>query len=109
MKRATILAASLAVLVGTSVLQQPALARFTIYQRQVRLQKETAQGLKANELTKKEYDDLESSLADISARIEKMKSKNAGKLSIKDQKKIEKSLNDVSVRITKLKLEKRVK
>jgi TolA-binding protein len=109
MKRSTILVASLALLVGTSVLQQPALARWTIYERQVRLQKETTQGLRANELTQKEYTDLKESMADISVKIEKMKSKNGGKLIIKDQKKIEKSLNDVSVKITKLRLEKRVK
>jgi septal ring factor EnvC (AmiA/AmiB activator) len=109
MKRTDIFAASLALLIGISTLQQPAQARYTINERQVRLQKEISQGVKANELTKKEADDLKSSMADIDSRIAKMKEKNAGKISIKDQKKLEKSLNDVSVKITKLRLDKRVK
>jgi septal ring factor EnvC (AmiA/AmiB activator) len=109
MKRTDIFAASLVLLIGISTLQQPAQARYTINQRQVRLQKEISQGVKANELTQKEADDLKSSMADIDSRIAKMKEKNAGKISIKDQKKLEKSLNDVSVKITKLRLDKRVK
>jgi 5-bromo-4-chloroindolyl phosphate hydrolysis protein len=108
MKRTSIITAGLALLIGISTLQQPAQAGWTIYQRQVRLKKEAAQGMKANELTKKEYDGLLESLEDINTRIRKMKEKNAGKLSIKDQGKIERSLNDISVKITKLRLEKRV-
>ncbi|HEY9731249.1 MAG TPA: hypothetical protein V6C89_05020 [Drouetiella sp.] len=108
MKRTSIFAAALGLLISASALQQPAQAGWTIYERQVRLKKEVAQGMKANELTKKECDGLYDSLNGINERIQKMKSKNNGKLSIKDQGKIERSLNDVSVRIQKYRLEKRV-
>lgn len=108
MKRTSIIAAALGLLLGVSALQQPVQAGWTIYERQVRLKKEVAQGMKANELTKKEYEGLMDSLTHINERITKMKAKNFGKLSIKDQGKIEKSLNDVSVRIQKYRLEKRV-
>ncbi|MBS2001669.1 MAG: hypothetical protein U0103_02570 [Candidatus Obscuribacterales bacterium] len=108
MKRTSIFAAVLGLLVSISALQQPAQAGWTIYERQVRLRKEVSQGMKANELTKKEYDGLNDSLTKIDERIKKMKAKNLGKLSIKDQGKIEKSLNDVSLKIQKYRLEKRV-
>lgn len=108
MKRTSILAAALALLVGASAMQLPAQAGWTIYERQVRLKKEVGQGMKANELTKKEYDGLLNDLSNVNERIKKMKSKNFGKLSIKDQGKIERSLNDISVKIQKYRLEKRV-
>ncbi|HEY9679862.1 MAG TPA: hypothetical protein V6C76_17800 [Drouetiella sp.] len=107
MKRTSILVAAMAMLIGFQTLQ-PAEARYTIYQRQVALQRDIQKGVHANELTKDEYESLKDSMADISKRIEKMKSKNFGKLSIKDQGKIERSLNDVSVKIQKLRLAKRV-
>lgn len=73
MKRTSIFAAALGLMIGASALQQPAQAGWTIYERQVRLKKEVAQGMKANELTKKEYDGLNESLNDINERIKKMK------------------------------------
>lgn len=107
MKRSSIFAIALTLVIGFATVQQ-AQARFTIYQRQVRLQSEVKQGMRANELTKREYDSLRSDLADISDRIARMKEKNFGKLSIKDQGKIERALNDVSVKLTKYRLNKRV-
>lgn len=110
MNRSKLFASLLVIPAAWSFLQLPGQAakKWTVTQRQEQLAKETGTGEKANELTKKEADDVRSDLADISSRIAKMKEKNGGKLSYKDEGKIEKALNDVSLKIQKLKLQKRV-
>lgn len=80
----------------------------TITDRQVVLRKKVAAGQKANELTAKEATKLNDGLDEVSADIEKMKTKNAGKLSYKDEGKIEKRLNGISLKLDKLQLQKRV-
>jgi septal ring factor EnvC (AmiA/AmiB activator) len=82
--------------------------KWTIYERQVDLQKRIEKGEKSNELTKKEADKLRDRMADIKDRVEKWTAKNGGKLTYKDQGKIEKDLNKVSTDLTKWSLEKRL-
>ena len=82
--------------------------KFTIYERQVTLNKEIDAGQKSGDLTLKEATKLKEEAAGISESIEKSKEKNAGKISIPDQNKIEKQLNKLSLNIQKKKLQKRV-
>jgi hypothetical protein len=82
--------------------------KFTIYERQVTLNKEIDAGQKSGDLTLKEATKLKDEASGISECIEKCKEKNAGKISIPDQNKIEKSLNKLSLNIQKKKLQKRV-
>jgi septal ring factor EnvC (AmiA/AmiB activator) len=82
--------------------------KWTIYERQVKLNQEIAQGLKSGDLTDKEATKLKDEAANISERIQKSKDKNAGKISVPDETKIEKDLNKLSLNIQKKKLQKRV-
>jgi hypothetical protein len=82
--------------------------KFTIYERQVKLNQEIDAGQKSGDLTLKEATKLRDEASGISECIEKCKEKNAGKISIPDQNKIEKQLNKLSLNIQKKKLQKRV-
>jgi hypothetical protein len=112
LQRKQLVAISLAVTTALGLfLSQAVEARkkqWTVTERQVQLQKETTAGEKANELTKKEADDIREDLAKIQTKIDKAKEKNGGKLSYKDEAKTEARLNDVSLKIQKFKLAKRV-
>lgn len=99
--------ASLLVCFSVSALDAQA-KKWTIYERQVQLNKEIDQGIKSGDLTSKEGEKLKNEAADISERIAKAKNKNDGKISVPDQSKIEKDLNKLSLNIQKKKLQKRV-
>lgn len=83
--------------------------KWTITQRHEALSKEIAKGEKSGELTLKEAEGLRSECDKITARIDKMKSKNGGKLSYTDENRLEKDLNKLSQRIQAKELAKRVK
>ncbi len=112
MIRRTSLSLTLALLSGATALIHPPAAqakKWTITQRQDRLKKEIAGGLKSGDLTQKEASSLTDEETNIEAKEVKMKEKNGGKLSVPDQNKLEGMLNKLSLRIQKLKLSKRVK
>src|SRR5438477_7844978 len=71
--------------------------KWTIYERQVKLNDEIAAGQKSGDLTLKEATTLHDDAEDISKSIAKMKDKNAGKLTYKDETNIEKRLNKLSL------------
>lgn len=102
----TLILNALTALTCVSVLT-PALANWTVEQRQYQLMQDINAGQKGKQLTAKEADKLRKRLAHVARKKAKMKEKGDGKLTENDKRELESDLNDVSVAITKLKLEKR--
>lgn len=82
--------------------------KYTIYDREVSLERKINAAYKANQLTLKEADGMKNKLKDIKEDEQNMKSKNGGKLSYENMNDIEKDLNKVSNKLNKKMLEKRV-
>lgn len=114
MKRQLLSLLLLVTVCGGAASVQPACAKgpskkvYTVTDRQVELRNKVAAAAKANELTAKEAEKLNSTLTDIDEDIVRMKAKNGGKLSYKDEGKVEKRLNTVSIDLQKYQLKKRV-
>ncbi len=85
----------------------PALAAWTIDQRQFQLMQDINQAQKTKQISEKDANKLRKKLSNIARKKTKMKEKGAGSLTDKDKRDLESDLNDVSVEITKLKLDKR--
>lgn len=110
MKRVTVSALVALSILLTCAYQVDAKAapKYTITDRQTALRQKVAGGIKKNELTAKEADNLNGRLNDLDVAIAKMKTKNNGQLSYKDQGKVEKKLNGISLDLQKYQLAKRV-
>jgi len=90
--------------VGSSF--SPAFAKkWTVTQRIDKLSAEVKEGRKAYELTDKQVDILNKDIADVQAKINVMKQKNAGQLSIPDTRKVHQMLNDISINTLRYRLE----
>jgi hypothetical protein len=107
MKTRTIFALSLLVAFAVSPSTVQA-KKYSIYDREVCLEKKIDSAYKANQLTLKEADSLKDKIREIKEEEEKMKDKNGGKLSYENQTSLEKNLNKVSEKLQKRMLEKRV-
>jgi hypothetical protein len=83
--------------------------KWTVTQRQNKLEAEINAGQKSGDLTFKQANNFRNDLANVLDREAKMEANNNGRLSDVDQNKIEKELNGISVNIQKKKLAKRVK
>jgi len=81
--------------------------KYTIYDREVALERKIESAYKANQLTLKEADGLKAKIKDIKDDEQKMKDKNGGKLSYENMHDVENSLNKVSEKLQKKQLEKR--
>lgn len=94
-------------LFGGSSLFSPSVdaKRWTVTQRIEALSKEIEEGRKANELTAKQVESLKKFVADIQAKMDKMKAKNGGKLSIPDTKKLHDDMTDLSTKIYRQRME----
>src|SRR5271156_3044692 len=73
--------------------------KYTIYDREVSLEKKIDTAYKANQLTLKEADSLKKKIQDVKETEQTMKDKNGGKLGIEDTTTLEKSLNKISVKL----------
>lgn len=79
--------------------------KWTVTERLEKLSKEIDEGRKANELTVKQETSLKTMIADLKAKMEKMKAKNGGKLSVPDTKKLHDDMTDISVKTMKMRLD----
>ncbi len=81
--------------------------KYTIYDRQVALEKKIDKAYKDNQLTLKEADNLKGKIKSVKEEEEKMKNKNGGKLSYEDNTTLEKDLNKISDKLHRKMLDKR--
>jgi hypothetical protein len=81
--------------------------KYTIYDREVALERKIDKAYKANQLTLKESDSLKNKIKDIKENEQDMKNKNGGKLSYENMNDLEKSLNKVSNKLNQKMLDKR--
>lgn len=113
MKREIIIGASILLGLGLAAMPDSAearrhLAKYSLTDRQVSLEKKVDGAFAANQLTLKESDDLKGRLKWVKDEEQKMKDKNGGKLSYKDKTTLERSLNGISEKLQKKMLDKRV-
>ncbi len=99
---------ALALIVAFAISPCAQARKYSIYDRQVSLEREIKRAYKANQLTLKEADNLKSKLQDVKEEEQKMKDKNGGKLSYENTTSIEKDLNKISEKLQKKMLDKRV-
>lgn len=105
MKTSAMLALSLVVACAVSPAAQA--RKYTIYDRQVVLERKIDSAFRANQLTLKEADSLKDKLKNVKEEEQRMKQKNGGKLSYENQTSLERDLNKISEKLHKKELEKR--
>jgi hypothetical protein len=106
MKTNSIFALSLVIAFAVSPCAQA--KKYSVYDREVSLERKIDSAYKANQLTLKEADSLKDKIKGVKEDEQKMKDKNGGKLSYENVTDLEKELNKVSEKLHKKQLEKRV-